>query len=499
MKFLRSFQQPVPIDSAGEATSKPMGGRRAVVVYGGLSLLLLVPCFWQPRLEAGDLSRHIYNAWLVQLIEAGRLQGLTVATQTTNLLFDLILSGLYRILGAEMAQRISVSIAVLVFVWGAFAFVSKVSGRRPWHLLVCIAMLAYGWVFHMGFFNFYLSLGLCFWAMALVWEDGRRWKWALPILALAYVAHGLPVVWTGCLLLYLWLARHIPARRHAWLTLGALTVMVGAHWMLDRHLVTRWTPLQVVSTTGLDQVWVFDMKYYYVLIGLLVVWGLMFLDLVHTAGPRKVAASLPFQICIMSALGVFIMPSTVAIPGFQHSLVYIAERMSLGVGICVCALLGMAQARAVVRYGLAVVAILFFGFLFRDERALNSFEDRMQDTVAHLKPGTRVLSGVEDNGIRVFALTHMIDRACLGRCFSYANYEASTAQFRVRAMSENPYVAFRYRDSYQMQQGKYVVQAGDLPMYKVDLENGRLVIRTLEAGNPCGIKYWNVLADAPRS
>jgi len=193
------------------------------------------------------------------------------------------------------------------------------------------------------------------------------------------------------------------------------------------------------------------------------------------------------------------MPSTVAIPGFQHSLVYIAERMSLGVGICVCALLGMAQARAVVRYGLAVVAILFFGFLFRDERALNSFEDRMQDTVAHLKPGTRVLSGVEDNGIRVFALTHMIDRACLGRCFSYANYEASTAQFRVRAMSENPYVAFRYRDSYQMQQGKYVVQAGDLPMYKVDLENGRLVIRTLEAGNPCGIKYWNVLADAPRS
>jgi hypothetical protein len=468
-------------------------------LYGGLSLLLLVPCFWQPRLQAGDLSSHIYNAWLVQLIEAGKLPGLTIASQTTNLLFDLMLSGLYRIVGAEMAQRVSVSIAVLVFVWGAFAFVSKVAGRKPWHLLVCIAMLAYGWVFHMGFFNFYLSLGLCFWAMSLVWESGRRWMWAVPILGLAYVAHGLPVAWTGSLLIYLWLARHVPARRHSYLTAAALLVMVGAHWMLDRHLVTRWTPLQVVSTTGLDQIWVFDMKYYYVLIGLLVVWGLLFLELIHRSGARQVASSLPFQICIMSALGVFIMPSTIAIPGFQHSLVYIAERMSLGVGICVCALLGMAQARMAVRYGLVLVAMLFFGFLFRDERALNSFEDRMQDTVAHLQPGQRIVSGVEDNQIRVFAITHMIDRVCLGRCFSYANYEASTAQFRVRATEENPYVAYKYHDSFEMQQGRYLVQARDLPLYKVDVDHGQLVIRTLKVGLPCGMKYWDTLSGAPRS
>ncbi len=496
MNFLRSSPKPDPIVEA--AAAHPSTSRR-MIVYGGLSLLLLVPCFWQPRLQAGDLSSHIYNAWLVQLIEAGRLQGLTIAGQTTNLLFDLMLSGLYRLVGAELAQRISVSIAVLVFVWGAFSFVSKVAGRRPWHLLVCIAMLAYGWVFHMGFFNFYLSLGLCFWALSLVWDSGRGWKWAIPIMALAYVAHGLPVAWTGCLMLYLWIARRVPARRQAWLTAAALVVMMGAHWLLDRHLVTRWSPLQVVSTTGLDQVWVFDMKYYYVLIGLLVVWGLLFLELVHRSGARHVASSLPFQICIMSALGVFIMPSTVAIPGFQHSLVYIAERMSLGVGICVCALLGMAQARMIVRYGLALVAVLFFGFLFRDERALNSFEDRMQDTVAQLQPGQRVVSGVEDNQMRVFAVTHMIDRVCLEHCFSYANYEASTAQFRVRATEVNPYVVYRYHDSYEMQQGRYVVQGRDLPLYQVDLEAGRLVIRDLKAGTKCGMKYWDTLAGAPRS
>ena len=44
--------------------------------YLWASLLLLLPCYWQPRLQAGDLSSHIYNAWLVRLIEQGRTQGL---------------------------------------------------------------------------------------------------------------------------------------------------------------------------------------------------------------------------------------------------------------------------------------------------------------------------------------------------------------------------------------------------------------------------------------
>ena len=42
---------------------------------------------------------------------------MTIVRQTTNVLFDLILSGLFRVLGAEWAQRIAVSIAVLTFVF----------------------------------------------------------------------------------------------------------------------------------------------------------------------------------------------------------------------------------------------------------------------------------------------------------------------------------------------------------------------------------------------
>jgi hypothetical protein len=54
-----------------------------------LSALVVIPCLWHPRIEAGDLGSHVYNAWLVQLIERGQAPGLYLATKWNNVLFDL--------------------------------------------------------------------------------------------------------------------------------------------------------------------------------------------------------------------------------------------------------------------------------------------------------------------------------------------------------------------------------------------------------------------------
>ena len=470
---------------------------RSKWVYALASLLFLVPCYWQPRIQAGDLSSHIYNSWLSQLIESGRLQGLVMVQQTTNVLFDLILSGLFKVVGPEAAQRIAVSLALLTFVWGAFAFIAAVGGRRPWNLLPSIGMLAYGWVYHMGFFNFYLSLGLCFWGLSIVWDwSARRMAMAAPVFVVAYVAHALPVVWTGGLLGYLLIARNLAPRQRVYAIAAALAAMVLLHVAIGRTMVSRWSPQQINLTTGADQVWVFDAKYYAVMVGLLLLWGLLFLNVIHRSGARQVVSGIPFQLCVISAAGVFILPTTVLIPGFHHSLAFIAERMSLGVGVCVCALLGAARPKRLEVYGLALVAMVFFGFLYRDERALNSFEDRMQDTVAKLAPGRRVISAVEDPELRVNALAHMIDRVCIGHCYSYANYEPSTAQFRIRADVPNPYVAYSYQQSWELQSGVYVVRKTDLPLYQVDLdENGKMVLKELKAGVPCGITEWDPLSE----
>lgn len=471
-------------------------GRTAYVL---VSLLLLTPCYWQPRIQAGDLSSHIYNAWLAQLVESGRAQGLLIVSQTTNILFDLILSGLFRILGAEAAQRIAVSLAVLIFVWGGFAFISAASGRRVWYLMPCIAMLAYGWVFHMGFFNFYLSLGLCLWALATAW-GGKPWRLAAtaPILALAYVAHALPVIWTLTLLAYLWWANRLKPFGRACVTTASLLLMILLHVAVRYTMFSRWSLRQLKLSTGADQVSVFDAKYYLVLIGLLLIWGLLFLGLLRHSGPLHVASSIPFQFCVISAAAVVILPTTVLLPSFHHTLVYVAERMSLGVGVCVCALLGVAKPRVWERYGLVVLALIFFVFLYRDERTLNSFEDRMEGTVAQLAPGQRVVSAIDDPYLHVNALTHVIDRVCLGRCFSYANYEPSTAQFRVRTAGENPFVISDYEDSWKLQNGKYKAKEAELPIFQVDMDRtGRMVIRSLKAGAPCGSTYWKALQDPP--
>lgn len=465
------------------------------VWYMSASLALLSPCYWQSRIQAGDLSSHIYNTWLATLIESGRTEGLAIVQPATNVLFDVILSGLFRWLGPEWAQRLAVSVAVLIFTWGAFAFVSAVSGRAAWPVLPCIAALAYGWVFHMGFFNFYMALGLSFFALALSWEfRPRKAALAASLFAVAYTAHALPVGWALALIAYRLMASRVPETHRARLLGVVLVLLLGAHAAISRTMASKWSVFQLSSATGADQIWVFDDKYYFLMPVLLLVWGWLFLNLLRSCGGHSVAASIPFHWCVLSAAGVFVLPGTVLIPGFHHALVYIAERMSLAVGICVCALVAAAPLPRLPRTALAGVAAIFFVFLFRDEVRLNRFEDRVDQAVAHLPPAQRVISPIIDDQERADALTHMIDRACIGRCYSYANYEPSTAQFRIRAIRPNPFVVSEYGDSFDLQWGKYVVQPRDPPLMALGVSDGGAVtIRRLQPGVPSGLAIWNVL------
>jgi hypothetical protein len=252
--------------------------------------------------------------------------------------------------------------------------------------------------------------------------------------------------------------------------------------------------MQLTFATGLDQVWVFDVKYYVALMGLLAVWGLLLYGLVSDRGFGEVVSSLPFQLCAISAAVVMVLPGTALIPGYSHSLGYIAERMSIGVGVCICVLLGTVRVNRLERVLAYGVALTYFFFLYSDERALNRFEDRMAAAVASLEPGQRVVSPIGDPNMRINALSHMIDRVCVGRCYSYANYEASTRQFRVRALGPNPVVASTYAESWYLQTGTYVVKQRDLPLYQVRVDRqGRLMVRQLTAGTETGSSTWRIL------
>jgi len=65
-------------------------------------------------------------------------------------------------------------------------------------------------------------------------------------------------------------------------------------------------------------------------------------------------------------------------------------------------------------------------------------------------------------------MTHMIDRACIGHCFSYGNYEPSSAAFRVRSTGQNEFVIANYLGFLgQCGTASNVVQERDPPLWQV--------------------------------
>ena len=469
----------------------PRGGQdflaRTPVRASIVSLLLLVPCFWQTHIQAVDLSSHLYNAWLSILIGEGKAPGLVIASQRTNVLFDLMLTALMRTVGPWGAEHIAVPLTVLVFFWGAFAMISAVSNRRPWYLLSIVAMLAYGWTYHMGFMNFYLSLGLSFWAFALLWK--RQWKFklcALPVVMLAYVAHGLPVAWLAGAMAYAGLARRIRPRARTILMFAGVALLVILRQFLMTHFPTRWEPAQFVSMTGADQMSVFESKYHSLEIVLLVIWVSLFVRLVKLKSGARVLFSIPFQLCVIVGAAVLFLPGAILLPGYNHALRYISERMSLIVGVAGCALLGRVSPGNREKAAIAVLMGLFFAFLYVDTRSLNYVESLMEQSVAQLPAGSRVISALCDQRRDVNLVGHTLDRVCIGHCFSYANYEPSSGAFRVRVAGPSSIVVAEDRDSNALQEGRYVVKPGDVPLYQIYLRGRYLDVRRLQVGDVTG-------------
>jgi hypothetical protein len=155
-----------------------------------ISALLLVPCIWHKRIEAGDLPSHTYKAWRSQLIAQGKAPGLYIEPRWNNVLVDVALAKLGPVIGFATVEHILVALAVLIFFWGAFSLITAATVRPPWTLVPAIAMIAYGWTFYAGFLNYYFSVGFGFWAVVFFWR-GRKIDFLAGCVAalLALIAH----------------------------------------------------------------------------------------------------------------------------------------------------------------------------------------------------------------------------------------------------------------------------------------------------------------------
>jgi hypothetical protein len=122
---------------------------------------------------------------------------------------------------------------------------------------------------------------------------------------------------------------------------------------------------------------------------------------------------------------------------------------------------------------------------------LNDMEHQVETMVSRLPYGRRVIETINlPEGSRLWFVNHMVDRACIGKCFAYANYEPSTGQFRIRVHHGSPIVTDSPDDAASMESGDYVVNQEDLPLnqvYQCDEKNlALLCMRELSAGEENG-------------
>ncbi len=462
-----------------------------------ISVAMIVPCLWHRHIEAGDLASHVYNAWLAQLIEKGQAPGLYFVHQWDNVLVDWMLVHAANLLGFAAAAKTVVSLCVLIFFWGIFALVAVANGRPPWFLAPCIAMLAYGYSFNMGFLNYYLSLGLASFGLALLWR-GRRPERILGLFLVPFIllAHPLGLIWLFGTALYLILWTKLPK----WWKLAAPTAAVGAiyvvHWYLahQTRFPVDWVHSPFYLMNGADQLTLYGRRYATLGWAALIFGALCVL--VDVAFRRRDISfwrslRLPAELYFVAIFAVALLPENLrpSITGGWIGL--LASRLTMITAILGLCLMGCLKPRKWHLAGFAVCAAVFFAFLYRDTLTLNRMEAEAERLVSPLPFGTRVMSTIwAPLDSRVSFIGHFVDRACIHRCFSYANYEASSGQFRIRVRPGSPVVSASDDDSEDMQAGEYEVQDEDLPVMEIyqcdEKDLTKLCIRSLAAGEKNG-------------
>ena len=436
-----------------------------------ISLLILIPCFWHRHIEAGDLGSHVYNAWLAQLIAKGEAPGLYVVRQWNNVLVDLSLFHLGNVLGLPAAEKIVVAASVLIFFWGAFSFITVLTERPPWTLVPCLAMLAYGYAFSMGFLNYYVSVGFACIALAVAWRGGAgNWLSAVPFGFLAFIAHPIGFLWLLATLGYVTLWRVIPEWWRLLLPIAAAAAFLFVHhYVAGSNLDVSWLQTPFYLVNGSDQLNLYGHEYA-LLADAAALWGVvcfvagLLLSYENLEGAGK-KLRLVLELYLVSFCATALLPENVRTDLYAGWIGLIVSRLTIISAVLGIGVLGCLKPRKLYFAGYAACAAVFFVLLYRDTATLNRLEANAERLVTTLPYGTRVVPVLNaPDDWRVQFIHHAVERACIGHCFSYSNYEPSSLQFRIRVRPGSPVVDASSDDAESMPSGDYVVKPTDPPL-----------------------------------
>ena len=194
---------------------------------------------------------------------------------------------------------------------------------------------------------------------------------------------------------------------------------------------------------------------------------------------------IPLELYVIAEIAVFLLPDGVRVPNQPAALALITERLTSISAVLICCVLGAMLPRKWHLIALAGIAAVFFTFLYQDTAMINRMEAQVAALVKTLPPDQRVLATILKPDESRVLVQHIVDRECIGRCFSYGNYEPASGVFRIQALPGNKYAMSDFEDVASMEGGEYKLLPEDLPAYQIyqcDEDWTELCIRPLAAG-----------------
>jgi hypothetical protein len=273
-------------------------------------------------------------------------------------------------------------------------------------------------------------------------------------------------------------------------------------WYLHRRaeLAADWTSgLPRWQSNGADQLMVFGDRYA-TLAWMLVAFGVICFVAEAISRRRDLAwwknLALPAELYLVAVFSTAMLPENLRVSLYAAWIGLLVSRLTTISAIFGFCVLGWVRLRTWRFAGFAALAAAYFLYLYQDTRTLNRLESNTEAVVSAHAQGARIIPTlVADPDWRVEFVGHVADRACVGRCFVYSNYEPSSRQFRVRVAPGGSWIVTSSSDDAEdMQGGGYDIQQGDLPvkqLYQCGLGDWtKVCLRDLAEGESTGKYGW---------
>ena len=273
-----------------------------------------------------------------------------------------------------------------------------------------------------------------------------------------------------------------------------MTAIVAVHFYIVHHFRTQyWETSIFYLMNGADQLVLYGDRYAKVA---MVALAFGSVALLYDRRREKDTVSrwrfrTPLELWAILLFTAAMIPELIQLPQYAGPVGLPVSRLTsitAAMGLCI---LGHMHPRKWHFAGFAAIAAVYFALMYQDTGTLNQMEAQAEELVIKLPYGRRVTETIWPRpDWRILFVNHMVDRACIGRCFTYSNYEPASGQFRIRAYPGSPIVADSPKAAEAMEEGKYVVRTEDLPMtqiYQCDAKDfTRLCMRDLVAGEENG-------------